>query len=327
MKYASEDLKEKALTKNQWIIERQQDLLLVFSVLLKNYPNFVHAFSTRQGGHSKPPFHHFNIGINQTTDENVREDARKNREILCHTLNLPHTNLKTANKLVHSPHVVMLENVGQPEEVDGIATKKLLSPIYMTFADCVPIIIYDPVKHAFCLVHAGWRGTASGISKEAVRFMVEKCASKVNDLICAVGPAIGACCYPVGLEAAEKLLSSLIKEEQVEIVTVEIERIKKDIPLGNWSILKGDQLTEKTQMFWSLIEKLDLKGFFILGSKQIQVDLKAINANQMLSLGVEQVDVTDLCTSCKNELFYSYRRAYVNNEGPTGRQAAIGCLL
>jgi len=327
MKFIAETIKERALGKNQWIIEKQGDLLLVFSPLLKKYPNFVHAFTTRQGGHSQLPFHSFNIGINQTTDESVRQDARNNRELLCSALNIPFVQLKTAKQLVHSTKVVMLETVGQPDEVDGIVTKKTLSPVYMTFADCVPVIIYDPVKHVLCLIHAGWRGTASGISKEAVRFMTAELGSDTNDLVCAVGPAIGSCCYPVGIGAVEKLIYSLIEEKQLKNTSEKIESWKAEDSWENWSSLKSEQLADITNKFWLLIESLNLEGFFTRGTKQIHVDLKAINASQIMFCGVEQVDVTDLCTACKEDLFYSYRRSFINNEGPTGRQAAIACLL
>lgn len=317
----------KGLSKNQWIIEKQGDLLLVFSPLLKKYPNFIHAFTTRQGGQSKPPFHSFNIGINHTSDESVRQDARHNRELLCRTLNIPFAQLKTANKMVHSAKVVLLETVGQPDEVDGIVTKIASCPIYMTFADCVPVIIYDPVRHVFCLVHAGWRGTASSISAEAVRFMVDKCGGKANELVCAVGPAIDSCCYPVGIEAVEKLIYSLIKGKQLKEYSQQIASWKLEQSTDNWSTLNPEQLADITDKFCLLIESLNLKEFFNRSSKQIHVDLKAINAGQIMSAGVEQVDVSDLCTACKADLFYSYRRSFINNEENTGRQAAIACLL
>ena len=85
--------------------------------------------------------------------------------------------------------------------------------------------------------------------------------------------------------------------------------------------------SELISKIWLLIEKLGLEGFFIRGLKQIHVDLKAINAYQMLSLNVSHIDVTHFCTACEKDLFYSFRRSYVSQEGNTGRQAAIACLL
>ena len=301
------DIKEKALIKRPWLLEKRGDLPLVFSPLLKEYPKLVHAFSTRQGGNSKPPFDSFNIGINHSTDEGTRQDARHNKAVLCQSLNIPFGHLTTAKRLVHSADVVMLETVGEPGEIDGIATKSMLGPLYMTFADCVPVVIYDPNNHIVCLVHAGWRGTASGISREAVRFVVEECGSKAGDLVCAIGPAIDSCCYPVGLDVVIKLMLSLTDNSELE----EMSRA-------------AEYTLDKV---WLLIEKLNLEGFFKRGDPQIHVDLKAINAYQMLALNVSGVDITDLCTSCKPDLFYSYRRSSVTKEGNTGRQGAIVCLL
>jgi YfiH family protein len=308
--------KEKALIKNEWLIEKKDNLFLLFSPLLRRYPSLIHAFTTRQGGKSKPPFDSFNIGINQTVDEEARADARHNRALLCQSLGLPFQNLITAKRLVHSADVVMLETDDEPGEVDGIATKIRLRPIYMTFADCVPIIIYDTSKQIICLVHAGWKGTASSIGQKAVKFMIDKCGSQTVDLVSAIGPAINLCCYPIGLNVVLKLMSTLTDNDELVNMISEM-----DNPLDNGKIRQ-----DMTDKVWRLIEKLALDGFFIR-RQQIHVDLKAINAYQLLALDVSQVDVINLCTSCEKDLFYSYRRSYVEKEGATGRQAAIACLV
>ena len=314
MKFTTENVKERALVKEQWPIELRGGLPLVFSPLLKRFSNLAHAFSTRKGGASKPPFDSFNVGINHTTDEETRRDARSNRVLLCQSLNKSSEHLITAERLVHSADVVMLETVGKPGEVDGIVTRTTARPLYMTYADCVPVIIYDTVKHVLCLVHAGWRGTASGISAEAVRFMVKECNSQVGDLVAAVGPAIGSCCYPVGCDVVLALMSTFT--DSFKMYQQELDEYANE-----------SNESELISKIWLLIEKLGLEGFFIRGLKQIHVDLKAINAYQMLSLNVSHIDVTHFCTACEKDLFYSFRRSYVNQEGNTGRQAAIACLL
>ncbi len=88
--------------------------------------------------------------------------------------------------------------------------------------------------------------------------------------------------------------------------------------------LKDTQLHEKAH---ALIEKLDLSGFFHFGGQQIHVDLKAINAYQLLSLGVSKIDVSDFCTFCRSDLFYSFRRSFVHKLGKTGHHGAIACLV
>jgi YfiH family protein len=69
---------------------------------------------------------------------------------------------------------------------------------FMTFADCVPIMLWDPVRRVVGLIHAGWRGTAQHIAAATVRAMCESFASRPYDIRVAIGPSIGPCCYRVG---------------------------------------------------------------------------------------------------------------------------------
>src|SRR5262249_7425277 len=69
-------------------------------------------------------------------------------------------------------------------------------------ADCVPILLVDPKKHAIAAVHAGWRGTLQRILTKAVGRMNMQFGTAPADLLAAIGPAIGPCCYEVGTELA-----------------------------------------------------------------------------------------------------------------------------
>jgi len=87
------------------------------------------------------------------------------------------------------------------EETDGVGTglPGVLACIFT--ADCIPLFLVDPVKRQFLLIHAGWRGTLSGIAGKGVRVLQEK-GSSPSDLLCWMGPFIGLCCYEVSLELA-----------------------------------------------------------------------------------------------------------------------------
>jgi hypothetical protein len=77
----------------------------------------------------------------------------------------------------------------------------------MFFADCVPIILADPVRLVVGIVHAGWHGTYKKIIKVAVEAMVNEFGSDKQKIESAIGPAIGSCCYRIGEDLAYKFTS------------------------------------------------------------------------------------------------------------------------
>jgi YfiH family protein len=112
---------------------------------------------------------------------------------------------------VASPHQVHGNHVAQvtPADgrrlfpnTDGLVTATPGVALLLRFADCQPILLYDPVHHALGLIHAGWRGVAQGIARRAVEAMHEAFGSRSQDLIVGLGPAIGPCCYTVGHNVA-----------------------------------------------------------------------------------------------------------------------------
>jgi hypothetical protein len=80
---------------------------------------------------------------------------------------------------------------------DAIVTKRVNVAICIKTADCVPVFIADKVKKIIAVVHAGWRGSALGISARVVRLLKEEYKSNPQDIIAAIGPSIGKCCYQV----------------------------------------------------------------------------------------------------------------------------------
>ncbi|MCC7353435.1 MAG: peptidoglycan editing factor PgeF, partial [Anaerolineae bacterium] len=92
---------------------------------------------------------------------------------------------------------------------DALLTAAPDIPLLLCFADCVPIILYDPARRAVGLVHAGWRGTLAGASATAVAQMAATYGSRPADLHAAIGPAIGPCCYEVGPEVVERVCAAI----------------------------------------------------------------------------------------------------------------------
>jgi YfiH family protein len=92
-------------------------------------------------------------------------------------------------------------------EADGVMTDEHGIALIVQVADCVPLLMADPRTGAVAAVHAGWRGTAANIAAAAVRRLQQQYGSRPEDLVAAIGPSIGACCYQVGPEVREAFAS------------------------------------------------------------------------------------------------------------------------
>jgi len=89
-------------------------------------------------------------------------------------------------------------------EGDGLMTDVPGVLLGVGTADCVPVLVVDVKKKVVAAFHAGWRGTVARIVEHGVAKMKEEYGARVEDLVAAVGPSIGVCCYSVGKEVREK---------------------------------------------------------------------------------------------------------------------------
>jgi YfiH family protein len=105
---------------------------------------------------------------------------------------------------VHSAEVVRADEPGVYERVDGLVTERPGLALFASYADCFPIVLYDPRQHAAGLVHAGWRGTAGSVAVSAVRAMENEFGSRPSELLAGIGPGICGACYEVGQEVAAR---------------------------------------------------------------------------------------------------------------------------
>ena len=105
---------------------------------------------------------------------------------------------------IHSCIVLELAGTGGDRiaDGDGLVTGQPGMLVGVRTADCVPILLVDRVRRVVSAVHAGWRGTAVGIAGEAVLRMQEKFGTRPEDVLAAIGPSIGGCCYEVGADVA-----------------------------------------------------------------------------------------------------------------------------
>lgn len=174
----------------------------------------VHAVFTRLGGVSREPLATLNVG--HTVGDDQAAVAENQARIYAH-LGLSADRVATAHQ-VHSNRVAVVTAADAGRvcpNTDGLVTNVPGIALFLRFADCQPILLYDPVRHALGLVHAGWRGIAQGIARRAVETMQAAFGTRPQDLIAGLGPAIGPCCYTVGHEVASAMGYALPDWSQV----------------------------------------------------------------------------------------------------------------
>jgi len=97
------------------------------------------------------------------------------------------------------------------EGVDALVTARAGIPLLATFADCYPILLWDPELPALALVHAGWRGTEAGVAPAAVRALAREYGSEPRKLVAGIGPGICGDCYEVGEEVADRFDPEIVR--------------------------------------------------------------------------------------------------------------------
>jgi purine-nucleoside/S-methyl-5'-thioadenosine phosphorylase / adenosine deaminase len=159
----------------------------------------VHAFVTRWGGISQGAFENLNFSFREG---DPADRVERNWETLSTAFEVPRRQFFVVNQ-VHEDRILLIDEEhpkpsdNQLLQYDAIVTDRPGLAIGIKTADCVPILVVDPVRRVIGAIHAGWKGTSLGIAAKAVDALADRYLSKPSDLIVALGPAIGSCCYQV----------------------------------------------------------------------------------------------------------------------------------
>ena len=172
------------------------------------------------------------------TLSSVDSKSREDMTLVCEDANFKINNL-TSNIQIHSDIVNKIDegNIGQKLEGDALITNIPNVPLLIFTADCVPIAIIDKKNKAIGLAHAGWRGTYDEIAKKTIDKMKENYNTNSEDLVCMIGPSIGACCYEVSKDLVEKFNMNFTNSNE-KFYTIEEDRYKLDLRKVNEYILK-----------------------------------------------------------------------------------------
>lgn len=169
-----------------------------------------HGFSTRLGGVSSGDLGSLNLGVKK---KDTRENILNNYKIFTNSLGINIENLV----LTHQVHKDNILEVGEEDrgkgliketdikDTDGFITNKKSVALVTFYADCVPLFFLDPVNEAIGLTHAGWKGTVSRIGEKTLKKMIETYGTDPEEVLIAIGPSIGECCFEVGEEVIKEV--------------------------------------------------------------------------------------------------------------------------
>lgn len=226
-----------------------------------------HACFTRRGGASPKPWAALNLG---GTVGDAPERVAENRSRALGALGQSTRSIYDVWQ-VHSRKVVVAQaprSAGQaPIQADAILSDRPGLNLMMRFADCVPILLYEPTKKIIGIVHAGWLGTIHRVAEAAVKAMEAEYGIRAINILGAIGPSIGAHHYEVGGEVVEQVKQAFGEDAG----TV----------LGKYNgVPKGSG---------------------------IQFDLWEANRLILERAGLKYIEVSGLCTACDLKDWYSHR--------------------
>ena len=278
-----------------WTERKAEGLRILQADALAKIPWLVHGFSTRPGGVSDLRGEKvLNLGF---TEWDTKENVLENRRLFQSALGANDFSL-IALKQIHSDVVHLFENSPvEPCRGDASATNRPGLLLAVQTADCVSILLADFKKRAVAAVHAGWRGTLQRIVAKAIGKMQMQFNSRPSDLLAAIGPSVGGCCYEVGTEVASEFRSQFPNASE-------------------WfdELRTGD---EPNPLQWLNMAPPGHQP----PPKNVLLDLRKANRAQLLDAGLrpQNIIVSDLCTVCRRDLFFSYRK----EAGATGRLMSL----
>lgn len=188
-------------------VEHENGICWEESTLLRE-AGLCHGVTGRGGGVSNAPFQSLNLGLH--VDDST-PDVLENRRRLCALLGCSLQHLTTARQ-THEDHIVAVgpTEIGRGAgsyadafpHTDALMTNLPGVPLMMCVADCVPVILFDPVKRACAVVHDGWRGTAQRLAAKTVLAMQLAYGSKPKDMLAYIGPSISMAHFEVSEDTA-----------------------------------------------------------------------------------------------------------------------------
>jgi len=237
----------------------------------------IQAIFTRQGGVSPFPWKSLNQG--GTTGDN-RSRVIENRRLAFESVNL---DVETVFDVwqVHGTTIIESKkprDLEQPhEKADAIVSNQSGITLFMRFADCVPILLFEPQNRVIAIVHAGWQGTVKRVAEIAVEYLTHHYRCDSRNILAGIGPSICPDHYIVRQDV--------------------IVRVKNAFPLAWPSLIKN-------------------------AGEKFNLNLWEANKICLQEAGVQNIEISGICTACNLEEWYSHRAEH----GRTGRFGVLFAL-
>ena len=268
-----------------WSLDTVGGIQILELAPFKKYPWLVHGFSTRNRGASVLASGERVLNLGFTEWDN-REAVLKNRQAFQSAIGAAASTLVPLRQFHSSVVQFFAEAPGESCKGDASFTNTSGLLLAVQTADCVPILLVDQKKRAVAAIHAGWRGTLARIAGKTVGEMRMRFGTNPADILAALGPAIGGCCYEVGTELVTEFTSQFADAEEY---FDELRTGEEPNPLQWLNMMPpGHQPPPKN----------------------VRLDLRKANRSQLLAAGLRRANifVSDLCTACRSDLFFSYRK-------------------
>jgi len=282
---------------------------------LAQFPELVHGLFTRHGGHSQSPYQSLNTSTSLKAEQHDDADnVVRNRALTLQALNLQERpcvslwQIHSANVIAYNSRDEWRTDWAYPSayerswtpasihKADALITQQPGITIALSFADCAPILLYDPVERVISIAHGGWRGTARGMSIAVVEAMHDQFGCQPANIRAGIGPAIGVCCYEVSEDVRDLFLGRSIFD---------------DMP----TLPRYRDMVSASATFITLEAH---------SRSSLHLDLWETNRRQLSLAGLlpDHITLSDICTRCHVADFFSYR----GENGRTGRFPVVMAL-
>jgi len=271
-----------------------------------------HGFSTRIGGVTEAyrrgeDDKRFDLNLGFTPHDS-EENVLENRRRFLAAMGAGDGAKLVTLRQIHSTQVLRVDGTMAADRAglsaDGLMTDEPGVILGIQTADCIPVLVADTKSHAVAAFHAGWRGSVNRIVEAGVGKMRLEFGSDPRDLIAAIGPGIGQCCYAIGEEVLHEFQSQFSYANELFREVYDSDPIRNKYPM--------------------LFLSARAPGHSDIGP-QLHLDLAEANRRQLLDAGLlaEAISVVGECTSCQPDRYFSHR----GERGFAGRMlSAIGAI-